>query len=84
MQPSSAKTRPVTSAPSALKTPDLFAANAEGAGVSCIELGEVAGDQLKIGDLVSISVSSNCAKPMNHGFLTTWNGLAAAAAEAAE
>ncbi len=60
----------------------LFAANAEGAGVTCIEIGTVTGNELKIGEIVSISVSQ--LRQTHESWFPEYMEGGAAAAEAAE
>jgi len=60
----------------------MFAANAEGAGVSCIRLGTVAGTELKIGDKISISIEQ--LRQTHESWFPDYMEGGAAAAEAAE
>jgi len=59
----------------------LFAANAEGAGISCFEIGSVSGEQLKIDDLVAISIEQ-LRKTHESWFPDYMNGTIAVASAA--
>ncbi len=61
---------------------NLFAANAEGAGVSCLRIGTVSGDELKIANLVSISVAE--LRSTHESWFPSYMDGGAGLAEAAE